>query len=907
MRRVEDEFGFRDARSLPGAVITTNGLPHQQGDNALMMVNEELQAHPGNLYLIKIPQADRQRVIGGSPTGDIYALVLVKDVDPFSGFIEADFALSSEVGPEGVNFFDRPVNDHDPEFFKDEGPKNEVPRRGLWARMSEDRCLDMEVDPFDFATGIWDENRPFDACAAVPGEADLSVDRFRTVTDDNFTSLNEFHGLVELVITVPGGYEPTPLLVREHSDLPFAVHPSMLVNQSSQTTMAFRFPYSIFFNDSDGVARCDGGMPFVERSYYGREAGQDGNDFIFQYGIWLNLHGDSNPAATSAAGTATPLQAPTSLDDCIDRARPIMDFQYDYYAATRFVADLPGIPHRGDFSGTGRSHPLAAMGSIQQLMDYQSDPANPDNEQIMDWQAAAMAVNPTMIVTFVEPCHDRPNDPTCQGSKRFRLEAGDGRYEYWGTKVDFHVDGFDPNHPLDFVIEAILPGSHRQRQVTTAASEFRMGLLRRPFGQDGTATGSAAGSVQDPLNIIFGPQWTPFNSMTVDKLYLSLPLTRMATWTNLSTSLGFEHGERFEAPRFHVDFDPSTQATGFATSDLTANYYTLTVEGDSEVLELLATAGSDPVVGTWVFFSSDQTTETGSFERATDGHVVADTPDGDESVYKVGSGFNIPQLDGQDIPGVILVMLGTDDPGKFEPELWFPNQGDRDNFRDQKLFEQTFGGGGNQGGGNQSGPSTSMDQIEEEFRVIGVDAGISPGDALKIQFSHPLPMNAGGMFMPADHTSYSSITSEETLTGVFGPGKFLIFKDLSFAETFKIFDWEPSGPSSVATFVALIKALSTNGRIVDLGDTTSISSDFWVENAGSAIAMTHHDTIEVHGLGGAPTAGGHNYFIWVSPFMSLPDDDPASAGSTDPSSGNDEDPEWLFGAHGFGKDINMAL
>jgi hypothetical protein len=913
MRRVEDEFGFGDARSLPGAAITTNGLPHQQSTTDLTLVNEELVAHPGSLYLIKIPQADRQRVIGGSPANDIYALVLVKDVNPFDGFVEADYLLSSDVGPDGVNFFDRPVNDHDPEFFKDEGPKNEVPRRGLWMRMREGICVDMEVDPFDFVSGVWDENRPGDVCAADNSTAELSVDRFRAVTDDRFSDINSSHGLVELVITVPGGYEPAALRTWEHKDLPFAVHPSMLANQSSATTIAVSIPFSIFFNQDGGEPRCDGGMPWIERSYYGREDLSDGNDFIFQYGIWLDLHGDSDLSSTNTAGTgvATPLPAPTSLADCVARAKPVMDFQYDYYAAARFLPDLPAIPHRGDFSGTGRIHPLAPMGQIQDLLDYQTDASNPDNDLILGWKMAAMTVNPSMIATFAEPCHDRPNDPNCQGTQRFRLETQDQRFEFWGSRVDFHVAGFDANHPLNFVVEANSPTSYRQRQVTTAMADFRMGLLRSPFGADATATGNTAGTGQEPLHINFGPQWSPFQSMTVDRLYLSLPLSRIVTSTPTDVVLNFKNdGGRFEAPAFHVDFDPSTQSAAFTPTELNASYHTLTVEGEAELLELLTTAGSNPLTGTWIFFGSDQTSETGPFELAGDGSILARTPEGDETVYKVGSGFTIPQLNGQDIPGVILVMLKTDDPNKFEPELWFPNSGDRDSFRDNKLFEQLFGGGGSQGGGGQTNPSPSIDLIEEEFRVIGVDAGISPGDALKIRFSHPLPMEAGPMFMPADPTTFISISNEEDLTGVFGPGKFLIFKDLSFADTFRIFDWEPSGPSSIATFGTLITDISP--KIVDLGDTTNINSDFWVESAGSATEMTHYDTIEVHDIGVASNtdfdaAAGHNYFIWVSPFMSLPDDDAgSSAGASQPTS-DDEGPEWLFGAHGFGKGINMAL
>jgi len=864
MRRVESEFSFGDALSLPTARITTNGLAHQQNTTALTMVNENFPASPGDLYLILIPREDRQKIIGGAPGSDIYVLMLIKDMDPFEGVVEMDFALSTDVAPDGVSFFNRPVNEGDPEFIQDEDTAKDIPSRSNYMNLYAGQCVDMEVDPYDFNSG-WDENRPAIVCEEGTDRADFSVDMFRLVSDPARVADNSsYHGIVELNITVPGGYEPAPFPVDAHKGFSFALHPSLLAKTGSQTGIDLDIPYDVFFRNGF----CELEMPPVEPSFYGRENLIDGNDFIFQFGIRVDLHGDSG----SNSGITT------SVYDCVERAQPVMDFHYKYYGATRPVDGLMPISHRGDFSGSGRRHPLADFDDIQGLQSYVPNMDNPDNNLIVSWQSAADSISPGMISTFYEGCSGETsniqNDPNCQGKQWFRFETLDHRFENWGARVDFHVEGAVTNGSSTLIMESNSARSYRQDRLTTSSSSFRLGII------DG---GSSDPNL--PLFINFGPQWVSFSRMVVDQLELSIPLSKLKTSIGVNKSLLFNPvGQPGQPDLTLVDFDPSVQATPFATAELGGDgdvvYHVLDSRDGIAQLEFLTfnpqtgLSGSCMIKGESCSFGANNET------------LTVDSPSlGIVSIHKAGAGISIPS-DGTNTPPM-LVMVAHEG-GKFSPELWFKDSAGLESFKGQNLFSEIFSGGASE----PIDPSPSQGQLEESLRIIGVKA-MSSGAPVELHFSKNIPTEMGQIFKPASVENLKAITVPEDFQREFSPGKFVVFRGLDFVDIFRILNWDHEGQSSVAAFVGLITELFARSKVVNLGDGSKVSSGFKQDSHTSA---QNHSIIEIYELvAGSPNNSGsqldamlgENYLIWVSPLL------------------EGEDTQELNGVHGFGKTIDM--
>ena len=375
IRMVDQEGSFEDALSRSGHFVTTNGFTGQSGINGLNQ--EALEVEPGTMYLVKIPKADRLSVLTSANSTDIYALILVKDVNSFDKVVEFDYVLSDEVHPMGINFNFKPVNSSDPantvgDNNGDTGDFTEkVPSRGSYLQLKEGDCADLELDPFDRATGTFDQFRVVNSCGKDRSTADISVVRLAVVAGEvNSQDTNRMRGSLETVIEIPGGYKPSGLKPYELYQLPHAMHSTALPDQSSETMIRLTQPLEIEFNQG----QCFVYMPWEQRAYVGREDLPAGNDFIIQLSPFVPTYYDT--VATNQ---------PNSVQECATDLEGRIDFEYRYWDAVSSDDDLNDIAFRGDFNGTGKPHPLDAL-DVNTFVDLENitDTGMPDGPSNVD-------------------------------------------------------------------------------------------------------------------------------------------------------------------------------------------------------------------------------------------------------------------------------------------------------------------------------------------------------------------------------------------------------------------------------------------------------------------------------------------------------------------------------------------
>ncbi|MBT3785112.1 hypothetical protein HOF92_09050, partial [bacterium] len=579
IRRVQDEGSFRDAQSLPGQAIATNGLSGQRAEN--LLDNESVSAVPGGIYLIKIPQADRQESLNGSPTGDAYVLMLVKEVDPGDQRMEFSYLLSIGSDDGHVGFFDREINGIDPDFFDTgtgDGGGDAAPSRQGYVPLMEGDCGDLELDSFDFVTGEFNERRPFDACSSVPSTADLSVTRLEIIEDTNAPSKEgEWRGRFLVDVAVPGGFVNMPFKIIDTWNLPFALHETLLPGDNSPTNISMNLPFGVRFDN----AFCDGGL-WSENTYAGREDAVGGNDFLFQLSTYIQFGGAD---ATDPTGTnSTAGSFPTSLGECVEMMHPRLDLQYSYFSFDRQVSDLATIPHRGDFNGTGIAHPASGL-NLDQIENHVDDPDTDEDDRLGAWASALSSLDASILETFVENYCDTAagsgtatgNTAGCEGPARFRVGTDHLGFEHWGSAATFEVRGFDATQPLHYRLEAFSPTSFREQSFSTDTGVFGLGFLNQSFqdqqnqtgdgstgatsGTSGTAGAGTGGSSDGPrLHISFGPQWPAFETMEVTELRFSVPLSRLGRDLTVSSQIEVGGSEGGFEDEVRIPFDPQNDA-----------------------------------------------------------------------------------------------------------------------------------------------------------------------------------------------------------------------------------------------------------------------------------------------------------------------------------------------------------
>ena len=924
IREVSEEGSFKEAREFFDRVISLNGLDSQAQSNQL--TNEELDAKERQLYLIKIPEADRQEALGGDPAGDAYVLMLIKVLNSDEQKVEFSYVLSTDVTDQGASFFEREVNGTDPDFFEQNfGPG--APSRQGYLPLDQDECADLEIDPYDFITGDYNERRAVDACTGPNG--DFSVTRLAIVTNTNAPEESgTYRGILEFDLEVPGGYERLPFKMWDVWQMPFAAHPSLLSKDTSPTTVTLRLPFDIRYN-----GYCEGGV-WTDQSYTAVENHAGGNDFLFHLNTWVEFHDPANDPNSS--GSAGSTQDPTTLEECLAMMRPRVDMHYQYYSFQRLLSDLEMIPVRGDFNGTGMPHPAGSFGTINQMLQHQDDPNSPDDDILVNWANVISSLDASVLSTFTEACfsHDGTVDPNCQGPQRFRVGTDDIRMENWGVRASFSVTGFDENHPLYYVLAAYSPTNYREQPFTMPDGNFALGSLRPGFDNkdDGTSGGTAAGGnssgTQDSLPelyINFGPHWFAFDSIHVNQLTFRLPYSRLGADVAVDKMLESQHhdgggsGDDF----LTVNFDPQDAVT-FEAAELNGDWYTYLPDEEGKIT-FNPTAGSDPLAGAFTFEFPNET-ETGTWIQLSNGSIEVVFPnEGPELVYKAI--IPLPQLNGADIQDVLVILYElSDQSGKYEPELFFRSMSDRDAFSAAGLWDQIdwspLGGisSGGSGTGGTGGGSASQMKIRAPFRVEGISHDGTSLDPLVVRFSHKLPAGSESLFVPASLGDVKSAQNMDELTEAFGPGSFMIFKDLSFPELFKVFSWQPEGPSSVATLTALVTDLGQANKIIDVGDLpdgvcSGASSDFLMDDSdpNNVVPIQNAVAITLDCNNKFDAALNDNWTFMFSPFLRLPDpvDSSGSSGGSTSAAGSgnddmDDDGLWLDGTKGFGKVLEMA-
>ena len=155
IRLVSNEGKYSDAKSLPGHMITTNGLANQSGDNLLSA--QSMMVEEGGLYLVKIPASSRKSAIDKDVDSGVYVLFFVKTLDEGDQSMEFSYVMRVDPSTEGLNFNNQPENLRDPEYTGHDdsiggnyGPS--APSRQGYLELNVDDCANLEVDTYDFAT-----------------------------------------------------------------------------------------------------------------------------------------------------------------------------------------------------------------------------------------------------------------------------------------------------------------------------------------------------------------------------------------------------------------------------------------------------------------------------------------------------------------------------------------------------------------------------------------------------------------------------------------------------------------------------------------------------------------------------------------------------------------------------------
>ena len=228
--------------------------------------------------------------------------------------------------------------------------------------------------------------------------------------------------------------------------------------------------------------------------------------------------------------------------------------------------------------------------------------------------------------------------------------------------------------------------------------------------------------------IDFGPEvygQPPFEKMEVHELTFTLPLSRLSVDVTVSQTIEFESSEYGEDD-VSVDFDPQTQSAAFTMSETAGMWLVLSPDGDDGTLTF---NGDGTATSTYMDMDQpvgeQQQEETTSFEMV-DGHIYApETEEGPVEVYKTNIPVQIPNIQFSD--DVILVMLPDEDnQGKYEPEVWFRSQNDKDEFVANNGFESLAmmfegdhsGTGDHSGGGDHSVDVISFDVSGDETDFI---------------------------------------------------------------------------------------------------------------------------------------------------------------------------------------------
>ena len=353
----------------------------------------------------------------------------------------------------------------------------------------------------------------------------------------------------------------------------------------------------------------------------------------------------------------------------------------------------------------------------------------------------------------------------------------------------------------------------------------------------------------------------PFTTMTVNELQLSVPFSNLSTRVQRNASLSF--GDDFGGGGF-VDCmmfpnDPSCQGGGgggmgfmfdpqmampFTTGDISGMTFYSVRENDLSTADITFDAITG-IPGTQVTVNeTDQGIPVSSqlvFEVTTDGTLRVGMGSGSvTNIYKVTMAA-----------GGIVVATQDDGSMEWDREIWFQSPSEVDFFNQNGGFSQIptdnggnnggvdcqmfpndtecQGNGGNSGGGNvgpdcnanpsdpacqqTSGPAPMMGAVQPSFRLLGARPG-SASQPMEVSFSKDIPVEAVSNFGPTAVADITSAADMVELTSVFGPWKFLIFRDLSAGDFFELSSLTTEDPQFFTRFTDLLSRI--NMKVVDI-------------------------------------------------------------------------------------------